>query len=68
MYACMNECQALKHDAVMILWDSDIADQSDDIIDKKGTTQLQYKEDLYFILDRLKASNCMYVSVSGALS
>ena len=66
MYVCIHEFQALKPDAVMILWDSDIADQSIDIIDKKEI-QLQYKEDLYFILDKLKASNCMYVSVSGEL-
>eukprot|EP01036_Dinobryon_divergens_P031165 gene31165-40522_t len=54
---------SFKPDAVIILWDSDIADQSEDIIEDNAT-QLQYKEDLYFILQHLKANNCSHISVS----
>ena len=57
---------AFKPDAVMMLWDSDIADQSNGIVGDKAV-QIQYKEDLYFILQHLKANNCSHISVSGTM-
>ena len=66
--ACMRtrleeDVLSLKPDAVMLFWDSDISDQSVEVLDRTET-KLKYEEDLRAVLQRLK-SNCSHISVSG---
>ena len=66
--ACMRtrleeDVLSLKPDAVMLFWDSDISDQSIEVLDRTET-KLKYEEDLRAVLQRLK-SNCSHISVSG---
>ena len=66
--ACMRtrleeDVLSLKPDAVMLFWDSDISDQSIEVLDR-AETKLKYEEDLRAVLQRLK-SNCSHISVSG---
>ena len=66
--ACMRtrleeDVLSLKPDAVMLFWDSDISDQSIEVLDRTET-KLKYEEDLRGVLQRLK-SNCSHISVSG---
>ena len=54
---------SLKPDAVIVFWDSDVSDQSIEVLDRTET-KIRYEEDLRAVLQNLKA-NCSHLSVSG---